>query len=300
MFLVAAAAAAAAARGRGGRGQDGGGAGARRRAGHAADPAPVLRGDGQLRGAVRVELPAPAAADPARRGGRRRRSARTTCSGREYLVRRPVLQAIEHPGPLPAVLLVDELDRADPDFEAFLLEVLADAAVTVPELGTIRAAVPAGGRADLQPHARPARRAQAALPVPLDRLPAARARGRDRAPPRAGHARARWPRTSSRRSAGCAPPTCRSRRGSRRGSTGSRRSSCWAPSGSTPRPADRTLGTVLKYREDQETVRAGGLETLVGARHDVRAPARSPARSRATRRSPPSRSAARCARPGCR
>jgi MoxR-like ATPase len=62
--------------------------------------------------------------------------------GREYLVRRPVLEAIEHPGPLPAVLLIDELDRADHDFEAFLLEVLADAAVTVPELGTIRATVP--------------------------------------------------------------------------------------------------------------------------------------------------------------
>jgi MoxR-like ATPase len=62
--------------------------------------------------------------------------------GREYLVRRPVLAAIEHPGPLPAVLLIDELDRADHDFEAFLLEVLADAAVTVPELGTIRATVP--------------------------------------------------------------------------------------------------------------------------------------------------------------
>ncbi len=46
-----------------------------------------------------------------------------------------MLEAIEHPGPLPAVLLVDELDRADHDFEAFLLEVLADAAVTVPELG---------------------------------------------------------------------------------------------------------------------------------------------------------------------
>jgi MoxR-like ATPase len=62
--------------------------------------------------------------------------------GPEYLIRRAVLRAIEHPGPVPAVLLVDELDRADPDFEAFLLEVLADAAVTVPELGTIRAAVP--------------------------------------------------------------------------------------------------------------------------------------------------------------
>src|SRR3954462_1998393 len=61
---------------------------------------------------------------------------------REYLVRRPVLEALEHPGPLPAVLLVDELDRADHDFEAFLLELLAEASVTIPELGTIRAAVP--------------------------------------------------------------------------------------------------------------------------------------------------------------
>ncbi|HEX2085232.1 MAG TPA: MoxR family ATPase [Solirubrobacteraceae bacterium] len=59
-----------------------------------------------------------------------------------YLVRRPLLQAIEHPGPSPAVLLIDELDRADHDFEAFLLELLAEAAVTVPELGTLRATVP--------------------------------------------------------------------------------------------------------------------------------------------------------------
>ena len=61
---------------------------------------------------------------------------------REYLVRRPVLQALEHAGPLPAVLLVDELDRADHDFEAFLLELLAEAAVTIPEIGTVRAAHP--------------------------------------------------------------------------------------------------------------------------------------------------------------
>src|SRR6202011_6185373 len=60
----------------------------------------------------------------------------------EFLIRRPVLSAIEHPGPLPAVLLIDEVDRADDDFEAFLLELLAEAAVTIPELGTIRAKVP--------------------------------------------------------------------------------------------------------------------------------------------------------------
>ena len=58
-----------------------------------------------------------------------------------YLLRRPLLQAIEHPGPLPAVLLIDELDRADDDFEAFLLELLAESSVTVPELGTIHATV---------------------------------------------------------------------------------------------------------------------------------------------------------------
>jgi MoxR-like ATPase len=62
--------------------------------------------------------------------------------GPDYLVRRPLLQALEHPGPRPAVLLIDEIDRADDDFEAFLLELLADAAVTIPELGTIRATHP--------------------------------------------------------------------------------------------------------------------------------------------------------------
>jgi MoxR-like ATPase len=60
----------------------------------------------------------------------------------EYLIRRPLLRALEHPGPRPAVLLIDEIDRADDDFEAFLLELLADAAVTIPEIGTIRATHP--------------------------------------------------------------------------------------------------------------------------------------------------------------
>src|SRR5579862_9401579 len=62
--------------------------------------------------------------------------------GSEYLVRRPLLRALQHPGPRPAVLLIDEIDRADDDFEAFLLELLADASVTIPELGTIRATHP--------------------------------------------------------------------------------------------------------------------------------------------------------------
>jgi MoxR-like ATPase len=60
----------------------------------------------------------------------------------EYLIRRPLLQALEHPGPLPAVLLIDELDRADDDFEAFLLELLAETTVTIPELGTVHPSHP--------------------------------------------------------------------------------------------------------------------------------------------------------------
>jgi MoxR-like ATPase len=59
-----------------------------------------------------------------------------------FLIRRPLLQAISHPGPTPPVLLIDELDRADDEFEAFLLEVLAESSVTVPELGTFTAVVP--------------------------------------------------------------------------------------------------------------------------------------------------------------
>jgi MoxR-like ATPase len=58
-----------------------------------------------------------------------------------FLVRRPLLQAIDHDGPAP-VLLIDEIDRADDEFEAFLLELLADFSVTIPELGVIRASVP--------------------------------------------------------------------------------------------------------------------------------------------------------------
>src|SRR5206468_4191481 len=54
-----------------------------------------------------------------------------------FLLPRPVLAAIRSKD--PALLLVDEIDKADPEFEAFLLEVLADSAVTVPELGTVRA-----------------------------------------------------------------------------------------------------------------------------------------------------------------
>jgi len=62
--------------------------------------------------------------------------------GKDYLLRRPLLTALEHPGPRPAVLLIDELDRADDEFEAFTFELLAEATVTIPEVGTVRATHP--------------------------------------------------------------------------------------------------------------------------------------------------------------
>jgi len=182
---------------------------------------------------------------------------------REYLVSRPVLAAIEHAGPLPAVLLVDEIDRADPDFEAFLLEVLADAAVTVPELGTIRAAVPpaviltSNRTRDL--HDALKRRC---LYHWID-YPAAE----------------REVEIVRRRVPGAAPELARDvvatlgrlRRADVQKPPGIAEGIDWLAAlellGARRLDADaaaRTLGAVLKYREDQETVRAGGLAALVG------------------------------------
>ncbi len=63
--------------------------------------------------------------------------------GREFLIRRPLLQALEpSPDGIAPVLLIDEIDRADEEFEAYLLEILSDFQVTVPEIGTIKADKP--------------------------------------------------------------------------------------------------------------------------------------------------------------
>ncbi len=63
--------------------------------------------------------------------------------GEEFLIRRPLLQALEpDESGRPPVLLIDEIDRADEEFEAYLLEILSDFQVTVPEIGTIRAELP--------------------------------------------------------------------------------------------------------------------------------------------------------------
>jgi MoxR-like ATPase len=57
----------------------------------------------------------------------------------EFLIKRPLLEAILSPEPRPPVLLIDELDRADEEFEAFLLEILSDFQVSIPEIGTLKA-----------------------------------------------------------------------------------------------------------------------------------------------------------------
>ncbi len=61
---------------------------------------------------------------------------------REFLLRRPLLEALEGEPGRPPVLLIDEVDRSDEEFEAYLLEVLSDFQITIPEIGTIRAAEP--------------------------------------------------------------------------------------------------------------------------------------------------------------
>ena len=68
-----------------------------------------------------------------------RQKVETEIFTQEYLIKRPLLEAIQSDGANPPVLLIDEIDRADMEFEAFLLEVLSDFQITIPEIGTISA-----------------------------------------------------------------------------------------------------------------------------------------------------------------
>ncbi len=74
--------------------------------------------------------------------GERQQEALREIFSPEFLIRRPLLQAIESRDGKAPVLLIDEIDRADEEFEAFLLELLSDFQITIPEIGTIRAAQP--------------------------------------------------------------------------------------------------------------------------------------------------------------
>jgi MoxR-like ATPase len=180
----------------------------------------------------------------------------------DYLVRRPVLQAIEHTGPLPAVLLVDELDRADHEFEAFLLEVLADAAVTVPEIGTIRAAHPpavvltSNRTRDL--HDALKRRCLyhwIDYPAPEREVEIVRRRVPGTSRELAGEVTAALARL---RAADVQKPP-----GIAEGIDWLAALEVLGAEHLDADAADRTLGTVLKYREDQDAVRSEGLEKLV-------------------------------------
>ena len=153
------------------------------------------------------------------------------------------------------MLLIDEIDRADEEFEAYLLEILSDFQVTVPEIGTIRAEQPPRVDPDVQPDARGPRRAQAALPLPLDRLPDAPRRS----------TRSSWracpdvPERSPAQVVGFVqrlrdggPDQGAGRRRDARlggGAHGARRAEL------TPEVVDPTLGVLLKYQEDVAHVR---------------------------------------------
>ena len=131
---------------------------------------------------------------------------------------------------------------------------LSDYQITVPELGTFTAARPPivvlTSNRTRDVHDALKRRCL----YHWVEHPELRARGRDRAPARARRASSRWPARSPQRSRRSAASTCTSRRASPRPSTGRRRSPCSASTQLDERSVDATLGTVLKYREDQERV----------------------------------------------
>ena len=184
--------------------------------------------------------------------------------GSDYLIRRPLLRALEHPGPRPALLLIDEIDRADDEFEAFLLELLAEASVTIPELGTIRATHPpiivltSNRTRDL--HDAVKRRCLyhwIAYPSPECEVEIVRRRV-------AG--------SSETLAVAVAAAVARMRESDVQKPPGIAEAIDWLAALSVlgierldAAAIDMTLGSVLKYSEDQEVIRAGGLEQLVGA-----------------------------------
>jgi MoxR-like ATPase len=184
--------------------------------------------------------------------------------GREFLTPRPLLQAIEHKGPLPAVLLVDELDRADDDFEAFLFEMLAESSVTIPEIGTIRASHPpavvltSNRTRDL--HDALKRRC---LYHWIDYPSPAR---------EVEIVRRRVPGTAEELAAEAAEAARRLRQSDVQKPPGIAETIDWVAALELlgvdhldPSAVEMTLGSVLKYRDDQEQIVEQGLERLVGS-----------------------------------
>ncbi len=182
--------------------------------------------------------------------------------GPEYLIRRPLLEALEHKGPRPAVLLIDELDRADDDFEAFLLELLAEATVTIPEIGTITATHPpivvltSNRTRDL--HDAVKRRCLYQwidYPDPQREVDIVRRRVKG---------------ASATLAVQVADAVSRMRASDIQKPPGIAEAIDWVAALDLlgvehldVASADRTLGSVLKYSEDQEVVRTAGLEQLI-------------------------------------
>ena len=184
--------------------------------------------------------------------------------GVDYLIRRPLLRALEHPGPRPAVLLIDEIDRADDDFEAFLLELLAEATVTIPELGVVRATHPpvivltSNRTRDL--HDAVKRRCLyhwIEYPGPEREVEIIRRRVKG---------------ASATLAVQVADAVARMRDSDVQKPPGVAEAIDWLAALEVlgverldPAAIDRTLGSVLKYTEDQELIRAAGLEQLVSS-----------------------------------
>ena len=184
--------------------------------------------------------------------------------GPDYLIERPLLRALRHPGPRPAVLLIDEIDRADDDFEAFLLELLGEASVTIPELGPVVATHPpiivltSNRTRDL--HDAVKRRCLyhwIDYPTPEREVEIVRRRVKGAAESLA---------------VAVATAVARMRDSDIQKPPGIAEAIDWLAAldllGVQRLDAaaiDRTLGSVLKYEEDQEVVRAAGLEELVGS-----------------------------------
>jgi MoxR-like ATPase len=184
--------------------------------------------------------------------------------GREFLTPRPLLAAIEHPGPLPAVLLVDELDRADDDFEAFLFEMLAESSVTIPEIGTIRAthqpAVILTSNRTRDLHDALKRRC---LYHWIDYPPPER---------EVEIVRRRVPGTADDLASEAAEAVRRLRHSDVQKPPGIAETIDWVAALELlgvdhleTAAAERTLGSVLKYRDDQEQIAEQGLDWLVGS-----------------------------------
>jgi MoxR-like ATPase len=181
-----------------------------------------------------------------------------------FLVKRPLLRALAHEGAVPPVLLIDEIDRADDEFEAFLLEILSDWSISVPELGVVRAAVPpiavlTSNRTRDVHDALKRRCLYHWIAHPDFERELAIVRLRAPSVPEALAADVAAAVEALRGLELYKPP-------------GVAETIDWAEALATlgavrldERSVDATLGTILKYREDQERVRAHGVADLVRA-----------------------------------